>query len=194
MGLVRRVHPITVANPERTRTVRFAIDDQFLRFWFTFVQPFESRLHSRADARRHLEQRVLPRLDDYVSRPAFEQVCHGWLERNVPDAVAAGWWWGSIRERGPTGPRPRNAAREVDGAAVDADGMVVALASCKWTAAPLPYGELAALRELAPVVTGHSEATPLLVLFSRSGFDRKLVDEAAADPGVRLLGLEDLWP
>ena len=96
MGLVRRVYPVTVANPERTRTVRFAIDDQFLRFWFTFVQPFESRLHSRADARRHLEQRVLPRLDDYVSRPAFEQVCHRWLERNVPDVAAAGWWWGSI--------------------------------------------------------------------------------------------------
>ncbi len=190
MGLVRRVHPVTVANPERSRTVRFAIDDQFLRFWFTFVQPFESRLHSRADTRRHLERHVLPRLDDYVSRPAFEQVCHGWLERNVADAAAAGWWWGSVSERTPEG--PRNVAREVDGVAVDPDRRVLALASCKWTAAPLPYGELAALRALGPIVGGDSDPTPQLFLFSRSGFDRKLQQEAAADPSTRLVGVEEL--
>jgi uncharacterized protein len=190
MGLVRRVHPVTVANPERSRTVRFAIDDPFLRFWFTFVQPFESRLHSRADARLHLDRHVLPRLDDHVSRPAFEQVCHGWLERKVPDATAAGWWWKSVRGPGPAG--PRNVMREVDGVAVDTEATVLALASCKWTTAPLPYGELAALRELAPAVIGDSEVPPQLVLFSRSGFDRKLADEAARDPGVRLVDIEEL--
>lgn len=190
MGLVRRVHPVTVVNPERSRTVRFAIDDPFLRFWFTFVQPFESRLHSRADARRHLEQRVLPQLDRYVSRPPFEEVCHGWLERNVAGAAAAGWWWGGVRERTPEG--PRNVAREIDGVAVDGDGAVLALASCKWTAAPLPYGELAALRELAPVVAGDDGPTPRFVLFSRSGFDRKLVSEAATDPSVTLVGADDV--
>ena len=55
MGLVRRVHPVTVANPDRTKVVRFALDDPFLRFWFAFVHPYESALHRRADAHRHLE-------------------------------------------------------------------------------------------------------------------------------------------
>jgi hypothetical protein len=32
----------------------------------------------------------------------------------------------------------------------------------------------------------------MFVLFSRSGFDRKLEDEAAADPGVRLVGVDEL--
>lgn len=191
MGLVRRVHPVTVANPERSRTVRFAIDDPFLRFWFTFVHPFEGRLHSRAGARDHLERHVLPRLDEFVSRPAFEQVCQAWLRRNVPDAAAAGWWWGSVHEPTPDG--PRSVAREVDGVVVDADGAPLALASCKWTAAPLPYGELAALRELTPAVAGAAADTgPALFLFSRSGFDRKLEDEAAADPHVRLVGVDEI--
>jgi len=99
MGLVRRVHPVTVVNPDRTRTVRYTIDDPFLRFWFTFVHPHESRLHSRADAHRHLREAVLPRLDEFVSRPTFEQVCQSWLRART-DATAAGWWWGGVRERG----------------------------------------------------------------------------------------------
>jgi len=66
MGLVRRVHPVTVVNPDRTRMVRFAIDDPFLRFWFIFVHPYESRLHRRADARDHLDGLVLPGLDAFV--------------------------------------------------------------------------------------------------------------------------------
>lgn len=184
MSLVSRVHPVTVANPERSRTVRFGIADPFLRFWFGFVQPFEGRLHSRADARRHLEQRVLPRLDDHVSKPAFEEVCHAWLRRNVPGAAAVGWWWGGVRE--PTADGPRTVVREVDGVAVDGDSRVLALASCKWTAAPLPYGELAGLRELAPAVGG-GDSRPATYLFWRSGFDPKLERAAADDPSVHLV-------
>lgn len=189
IGLVRRIHPITVANPDRTRTVRFAIDDPLLRFWFAFVHPFEGRLHSRDGARRHLERHVLPQLDRFVSTPAFEQVCQRWLEREVPGAVEAGWWWGKVRQ--PSADGQRTVTREVDAVAVDADRRVLALASCKWTEAPLPYGELPALRELAPRVDdGAGDA--VLHLFARSGFDPKLESEVAGDPRIRLVGVGEL--
>lgn len=189
LGLVRRVRPVTVANPDRTKTVRFAIDDPFLRFWFTFVHPYEGRLHSRADAARHLEGRVLPQLDDFVSAPAYEQICQQWLRARV-DAAAAGWWWGSLRERTPEG--WRNVRREVDAVAVDDAGSVIALGTCKWTRGPMPDSERALLRGLAPRI-GAGDAEPDLYFFSRSGFSPALLDEAGGDPRCDLVGVDALF-
>lgn len=219
MGLVRRVHPITVVNPDRTRTVRYAVDDPFLRFWFRFVHPYESRLHRRADIRRHLRGLVLPSLDEFVSKPAFERICQLWLRERVR-AAAAGWWWGNVRES--TADGPRNVQREVDAVAVDHDGTVLALGSCKWTTGVMPREEKARLRRLS----GHVPAAPVartrrpgkhenrespdepdlypepdqspdepdLYLFSRSGFARELVREAGADPKCHLVGPRELFP
>jgi uncharacterized protein len=188
MGLVRRVHPVTVVNPDRTKVVRFTIEDPFLRFWFAFVHPYEGRLHSRADARRHLEGFVLPSLERFVSRPAFEQVCQSWLHDHI-GAAAVGWWWGRVKE--PTDSGPRDVRREVDVVAVDHDREVLALGSCKWTAGVMSHREQALLRRLAGHIAS-GEREPDLYLFSRSGFDSRLVQKARKDPKCHLIEVGDL--
>ncbi|MGH2834676.1 MAG: ATP-binding protein [Solirubrobacteraceae bacterium] len=189
MGLVARVHPVTAANPDRTRMVRFAIDDPFLRFWFTFVHPYESRLHSRADAGGHLAGLVMPALDDFVSRPAFEQVCQSWL-RNHSKAAGVGRWWGNVKETGDGG--PRTVQHELDVVAVDHERAVLALGSCKWTAGPMPAGERIKLKRLADLLASDAE-DPDLYFFSRAGFETRLVAEAHADPKCHLIAAEDLF-
>jgi AAA+ ATPase superfamily predicted ATPase len=189
MGLVARVHPVTIANPDRTRMVRFAIDDPFLRFWFTFVHPYESRLHSRADAAKHLAGLVMPALDDFVSRPAFERVCQSWL-RDHTEAAGVGWWWGNVKERSDAG--PHNVQREVDVVAVDHEGGVLALGSCKWTAEPMPASERAKLKRLARVLASDAN-DPDLYFFSRAGFHARLVAEVRADPKCHLIATDELF-
>jgi AAA+ ATPase superfamily predicted ATPase len=189
MGLVRRVHPVTVASPDRTKLVRFAINDPFLRFWFTFVHPYESRLHRRVDAHRHLQKLVLPGLDAFVSRPAFEQICQHWLQRRL-DAAAAGWWWGNVKETGEH--RAHNVQRELDAVAIDHDGAVLAIGSCKWTAGRMEHREKALLDRLANHLANTAKE-PERYLFSRSGFDAKLQREARDDPKCHLLGTADLF-
>ncbi len=198
MGLVRRVHPVTVVNPDRTRTVRFAIDDPFLRFWFTFVHPYESRLHRRAGAKDHLNGLVLPGLDAFVSKPAFEQVCQSWLRDQI-GAANVGWWWGNVKKN--TGSGPRNVQRELDVVAVDHEHSVLALGSCKWTVGVMRSDEKTQLRRLA----GHlvsllpkpaddpDSHEPDIYLFSRSGFDRKLAREAGGDPKCHLIEVHELF-
>ncbi len=190
MGLVARVHPVTVANPDRTRMVRFALDDPFLRFWFTFVHPYESRLHRRADAHRHLTGLVMPALDEFVSRPAFERVCQSWLRRHI-DAADVGWWWGSVKERGDGG-TPRNVQREVDVVAVDHERAILALGSCKWTAGSMSSRELEKLRRLARVLASDQDR-PDLYLFSRAGFEARLIATAGEDAACHLIAPEDLF-
>jgi AAA+ ATPase superfamily predicted ATPase len=126
MGLVERRYPVTKASGKK---VTYAIVDPFLRFWFRFVAPRESRLATRRDADRYLEESVLPELDKFVSEDAFERVCQSWLGEKL-GAADVGRWWGSLRRR--EDGQLRNRTYEADVVAVDSAGEVEALGSCKW--------------------------------------------------------------
>jgi uncharacterized protein len=127
MGLVERRYPVTSPSGKK---VRYAITDPFLRFWFRFVAPRESRLQTRRDADRYLAEGVLPQLDKFVSEDGFEQVCRQWALRNLDAAVEVGSWWGQLRrwEEG----QSRSRSYEADVVAIDEEGRVIALGSCKW--------------------------------------------------------------
>ena len=110
---------MTVRNPQRSRQSFYRITDPYLRFWFRFVLPAQGRLTDADGARRHLEGHVLPRLNEFVASPAFEEVCQEWL-------------------RG-----------ELDAVAVDEEGVPIAVASCKWTDGEMPAAERTKLEALA---------------------------------------------
>lgn len=188
LWLVRKEQPVTVRDPERSRQSFYRITDPYLRFWFRFVLPAQGRLADAEGARRHLEGRVLPRLDEFVSSPAFEEICQEWLRRHT-DAAAVGWWWGRVREmRDAT---LRDVDRELDAVAVDDDGEAIALASCTWTAGPMASTERDKLEALARHLRPSGDP-PSLFLFSRSGFERSLLKAAEEDPRLRLVTPEEV--
>jgi len=188
LWLVRKELPVTVRNPERSRQSFYRLTDPYLRFWFRFVLPAQGRLTNAEGAQRHLDDHVLPRLDEFVAAPAFEEVCQEWLRREV-DAAAVGWWWGKVRELREAGLRDTD--RELDAVAVDSDGAPIAIGACKWTEGAMPASELTKLRALAEHL--RPEDPPALYLFSRSGFDSGLQEAADADPGLNLVGVEQLF-
>jgi uncharacterized protein len=189
LWLVRKEIPVTVRNPERSRQSFYRIVDPYLRFWFRFVLPAQGRLADAEGARRHLEGRVLPQLDEFVSAPAFEEVCQAWLRRET-DAAAVGWWWGKVREMRETA--LRDIDRELDAVAVDDAGEPIALASCKWTEGEMPVSERDKLEALAAHLRPHGEP-PAVFLFSRSGFERPLLEAAAKDSRLRLVMPGEMW-
>lgn len=190
MWLVERLVPVTVANPERSRQSIYRIADPYLRFWFRFVLPSQDRLIDAAGARRHLKGRVLPALDEFVSAPAFEEVCQQWLRREL-DAAVAGRWWGRVREM--RGRALRDVDRELDVVALDDERRVIALGSCKWTAGVMPRAERARLQALAEHLAPDAEEPPALYLFARNGFAARLRAEAERDPRLRLVDPGELF-
>lgn len=72
LGYVQRRYPVTEAEPS-TRSVRYALDDPLLRFWFCFVFPQQSVLRLLGPARGFAEI-VRPKLDAYFGR-CFERLC-----------------------------------------------------------------------------------------------------------------------
>jgi uncharacterized protein len=188
LWLVRKELPVTVRNPERSRQSFYRITDPYLRFWFRFVLPAQGRLADAEGARRHLEARVLPELDEFISAPAFEEVCQEWLRRET-DAAVVGWWWGRVREMRDTA--LRDVDRELDAVALDDTGEPIAIASCKWTDGPMPASERQRLEALAAHLRPDGDP-PALYLFSRSGFEESLRETAAADPRLRLVTPEQM--
>jgi uncharacterized protein len=189
LWLVEREFPVTVTNPERSRQSFYRITDPYLRFWFRFVLPGQGRLADDEGAERHLHGRVLPQLDEFVSAPAFEEVCQQWLRREV-DAASVGWWWGKVRETRAAG--LRDVDRELDAVAIDDDANVIAIGSCKWTAGELPYSEKIKLDVLGAYLMPDGP-TPQQFFFSRSGFSDELTDAAEPSGRMRLVGPDELF-
>jgi len=92
------------------------------------------------------------------------------------DAKAVGAWWGPVR----TG-RKQTEEREVDGATIDLDGKVTALASCKWTNSPLARREETFLTQMEEHIPA-AENVERHYFYSRSGFDGELVQLAEDNP------------
>jgi uncharacterized protein len=184
--LVRRKYPVTVANPDRTRSTSYEIVDGYLRFYFRFMLPYESRLRSNAEAEQHLRQSVMPSLDHFVSKPAFEEVCQEYL-RVQERAAAVGTWWGQVRDG------RRWASRELDAVAVDGSGLVTAIGECKWTNAKIGMNEerlLTRLEQALPSV----QPDVRHYFFALAGFEDELLGLAAADPHrIKLVTPADLY-
>lgn len=184
MRLVRRRYPVGQTSRQK---VFYAITDPFLRFWFRFVAPYESRLQTRASAERHLAETVLPGLDLFVSRDAFEEVCQAWALRHVPAAAEVGRWWGTrrVRENG----AQRSRRYEADIVAIDAAGQVRALGSCKWSDNEHEAAELDKLETIAQMLD--SPGAPMY-FFARSGFSRRLRTLESERSDVHLVPVADL--
>jgi uncharacterized protein len=186
LQLVEQRRPVT-AGPRSKRT-SYAIRDGFLDFAFRFVEPYRSRLRTHADAERHLHATVLPQLDAFVSKPCWERICREHVRVHEPGAHEVGAWWGKVRVAA-----RQTEERELDVVAVGAGGEVIATGSCKWTNAPLDYGEEALLTQLETGVPG-ADAVQRHWFFSRAGFTDRMRQLAAADPDrIRLVTPADVY-
>lgn len=175
LELTERRIPPTDASEARPRTSQYVIADPYLRFYFALVDPWRSAIQAGQGA-RVLDELWAESFDAYVSR-VFEEVARQHLRRMAGTAqlgplAQVGYWWFPGGDIDVAGTRGRH---------------LVAAGSAKWTRELVKPGDLADLRrDVSQVAPGDR---PELLLYSRSGFDRHL----SAEPGVRLVGLRDLF-
>lgn len=186
IGLIAKNVKVSEATPGRKDT--WAVKDPFLRFWFQFVGPYESRLITDKRSQQHLEETILPNLDQFVSLPGFETICRQWTEDQYDVAASVGGWWGSIKQQ-MNGQR-RNRHYEADVAGIDGTGELVLLGSCKWTEQKHPVAELKKLETIRDLEFKASDVT--LLFFSRGTVDRGLAEAAGTNDLIRLVDIGEL--
>jgi uncharacterized protein len=176
------------------RDFRYRLNDNFLRFWFRFVFPYQESLRSGLRPADHFDAEIAPALSEHVA-PVFESLCRRWVRHSLgARATLVGPWWGRALDR-------LRAAGERGSEEIDIVGAarsrVTVVGECKWTSGrmtpkvldDLERFKLPALRQGGARFAGGG---PRILLFSKSGFKDSLVDMAAERDDVRLVGLDEL--
>ena len=176
LRLVERRVPVT-ENAARSRRGIHRIADNYLRFWFRFVQPLQPLLET-GQAANLLEQRILPQLGSFVAQ-AWEEIGRGFALR--PGAYGAlpflperyGAWW--------------DRDVEIDVIAVG-EGMAW-VGECKWWDNPVGQNVLYDLERKGQALLRARGGPQCIVghgLFARS-FTEDLKSEAGGRDDVHLI-------
>lgn len=178
LRLLDREVPVT-ASAKQSKRSRYHVADEFLRFWFHFVEPNRSSIEEAPGV--VFEGTIEPNLPDHVAT-TFEDICLDAVWAAIrrgefePYSEVGRWWYGED---------------EIDivGLAPDDDRLL--LAECKWTEQPVGYGLVEELRAKADRVRwGPDSREERFALFSKRGFVAGLEDEVGED--WTLFSLEDV--
>ncbi|MFC7114663.1 ATP-binding protein [Natronoarchaeum sp. GCM10025703] len=170
LRLITRDVPVTAAQQKSKRS-RYRLNDEFLRFWFRYVEPNRSSIEEAPAL--VFEGTIEPDFPTHVAT-TFESVCQEaiWeaIRRGDLDAYSdiGRWWYGED---------------EIDIVGLAPSDDRILLGECKWTTEPVGHTLVNQLRSKADRVQwGSPDRDERFVLFSKSGF----VDELEQD-------LDDEW-
>ena len=194
LEIIEREFSVDDGTKERANTNRglYRLTDNFFRFWYAFVFTNYSELEG-GDVDGVFEYAIKPSLHEFASF-AFEDVCREYV-REMQKAnklpfryKRMGRWWGktTVRRRD----RIESQETEIDLLAVSAKSDKYLVGECKFKGRPFSYGEyLDTAAKLAPI---KEKAEFYYYLFSESGFDEKVVSEAAVNASIKLINVEDI--
>lgn len=180
LRLVERTVPVT-ARAKTSKRSRYRIGDEFLRFWFRYVEPNRSGIEEAPDV--VFEETIQPDLPRHVS-VTFEDICR--------EAVWEAIRQGELDRYGTVGPW-WHGGEEIDIVGLGTDGDRAFFGECKWSKEPVGWALVESLREKASQVRwGPSDRDEQYGLFSMAGFQDPLRTEL--DDRWHLFTLEDLDP
>ena len=180
LGILKRETPVT--DPGSKRPI-YLIEDQFFRFWYSFVPRNISAIQSDRMEKSY-PLTVENRLPDYMGL-TFEKMCRDFIlyYDKLPFPIGdIGQWWGG-------NPRTRKQAQIdiVVTSAADDSGII---GSCKFRESFVGEEELRLMEEYADAM-GHFEQR-YYYLFSKSGFADSLIQQAE-NGKVRLVTLKEMY-
>jgi hypothetical protein len=190
MRIVDRHAPVTARDDERNQ--RWSLADDFMRFWFRFVFPYQEDLKTGLPPEVLYRDEIAPQLNDHVS-PSFERLCRLWALRTGAATRVGAWWGNALNEHRKTKART---TEEVDVVGLSRS-VVTVVGECKWTNDKMGLQVLADLDTYKIPAMRESKVRfvkdgPRIVLFSRSGFKGKLVEAAERRTDIKLLSPVEL--
>lgn len=184
LRIVRAEKSMDASLRERDR--RYVLDDPLIGFWFHFVRPTLSAIRLGRGEQVY-RTRILPRLSEYMGA-TFEEICRKHVRLHADEFLPTTLAGGAGDDVG----RIWAGDYDIDVAARLLDNSVV-YGECKWRNQLLGMDVLTHLVDSANRTSFGAEAEQRhFLLFSKSGFEDRLIEEAANDPKLHLFTPESL--
>lgn len=160
LDVVEKQIPITESNPEKSKKGLYFIKDNYLRFWFRFVFPYQSYLE--IDNSLYVENKIKDEFTHHVSI-VFENLCNRYMfYLSLPLILEkCGRWW--------------DKNTEIDVVGISRNDEII-FGECKWSENMVGLSILKELQEKSKnVIWGSNQRKEYFILFSKSGFTKDLI-------------------
>lgn len=183
LGILYKETPF--GEKESSRKTIYGISDFMFRFWYRYV--FSNRTLIETGAKEAVwKRRIEPNYSEYMGL-VFETVCRDYLLRRNSKGelpilfTRIGRWWG-------TDPKTHKQV-EIDLIANDEKDYL--FCECKWKNELLDLAVLNELKGKADVFSSQRNQS-YYILFSKSGFTQRVIEEAKNDPHVIPVDLQEI--
>lgn len=189
MRIVDRKLP--VGAKASSRVGHWHLRDSFFRFWFRFVFPFQDDLESGLLGHDLYDSEIAPMLNDHLA-PEFEEFARRWTRQNYGSrATKVGAWWGpSLNALRRSGERQ---TEEIDIVGLSRNRATV-VGEVRWRNSAMDLGYLEEIERFKLPALRQSETKvaekPLILLFSRGGYTKGLIDVARAREDLELVDVQ----
>ncbi len=185
MDLIEQEFPVFSGpnEPGSASLGRYRLNDSLQKFWFRFLADEPDLIRSQEEAQLKWKEKVEPYLVEFAHE-AFAAACREYLlrrrlEGKIPEAfLHFGRWW--------------SGDAEVDIVGADEARQSCIAADCRYGQEPAGLKVLRSLQKKCVQLPVADEAVFSYWIFSRSGFDEALRNEAEAHPNILLVPMEAL--
>lgn len=197
LGIVEREFSVDTKIKEKANSNRgtYRLTDNFFRFWYAFGFTNYSQLED-GDVEGVYDYVIAPALHEFAAF-AFEDICREFIrELQKKNALPfryskMGRWMGKTTLRNKDASNGlRIGETEIDLLAIGSDEKEYLVGECKFKKEPFSYSEY--LNTLAKLNPLKEKAKFYYALFSESGFDEKIRDEANEQDILYLYTLEQV--
>ena len=169
LDILEKEVPIT-ENIENTKKVLYKIKDNYLKFWFSYVYPYQSYLE--IENLTYIKNKIENEFDLYVSK-IYEDLAREsiWENINFPLFKVGRWW---------------DKNTEIDIVALGEDNKIV-FGECKYSNKQVGLNILNELKEKSKkVIWNNNKREEYYILFSKSGFSQDLIELAKEESNILL--------
>lgn len=161
LDILEKEVPIT-ENIENTKKVLYKIKDNYLKFWFSYVYPYQSYLE--IENLTYIKNKIENEFDLYVSK-IYEDLARESIWENAPfPLLKVGRWWDKEIEIGIIGLGENNK---------------IVFGECKYSKKLIGLNILNELKEKSKkVIWNNDKREEYYILFSKSGFSEDLIELA----------------
>ena len=169
LDILEKEVPIT-ENIENTKKVLYKIKDNYLKFWFSYVYPYQSYLE--IENLTYIKNKIENEFDLYVSK-IYEDLARESIWENIEFPLfKVGRWW--------------DKNTEIDIVGLGEDNKII-FGECKYSKKSIDLNVLKELKDKSKkVIWNNDKREEYYILFSKSGFSEDLIELAKKENNIVL--------